>query len=137
MYNPNGGGFIVADENSKDNVMKCFSENRKKEVEKMTVKVDDESNYLCDGIYELDDDIEVIKCEQSDTGVYGKGVKEFTKKHKSWVMASAYETEFTFLLSRKPDKFKGKSLGSGYNYGSTNILVPKSKKRILILAEND
>lgn len=63
---------------------------------------------------------------------------EFAEKYPEFVIAHAYETSWTLLLSRAPIRLEmdGKWFGSGFNYGSTNLLED-CPKRLLILAEND
>jgi hypothetical protein len=96
----------------------------------------EKGEYLEDGIYALDDDIEFV------CGTFNHSndaeLLEFAKKHEGFAIASAYETEMTILLSRVPTKLSSKEMviGSGFNYGSTNIVVD-CPRRLLILAEND
>jgi len=54
---------------------------------------------------------------------------------KLW-KANAYETDTIFIFTELPKKFKGNIHGSGFNYGSTNILQ-NCPNDILVLAEND
>lgn len=89
---------------------------------------------LPDGIYELDEDIEIIggqfwEPEDDD-------VRAFAKKHPGFVVAQAYATYACFLLSRRPKKAQCNVQGSGFNYGSTNIIT-NCPNRLLILAEDD
>ncbi len=97
--------------------------------------------WLEDGIYNMKN-IEFI----SDEAKLNK-ISDFIKKYPKFYTASAYETEFKFLLSKKPEllirDFPKKNIsktfkqsGSYFNYGSTNILT-NCPKNILILAEND
>lgn len=63
-------------------------------------------------------------------------LQAFIDKYPNFVLASAYETGATFLLSSEPPRWSGKRMGSGFNHGSTNVLVGCTNK-LLILAEND
>lgn len=67
----------------------------------------------------------------------------FINKYPNYVIASAYQTSGTLLLSKRPKKLSESkewidkhSFGTGFNYGSTNIIID-CPKAILILAEND
>ena len=84
-----------------------------------------------DGVYDVTDiDFIVNK---------GKNAEEVVawvdEREKVWI-ANAYDTDEYIFFEEEPAKFDGKWFGSGFNYGSTNVLTdcPKS---ILILAEND
>ncbi len=89
--------------------------------------------HLQDGKYDVSD-IEFFPIK--DRADQLEEIKTFVEKYPDFVIASAYETETEILLSKKPDGLKGDCFGSGFNYGSTNIITdcPKS---ILILAQND
>lgn len=121
-------------------------------MDKITIKGTD---YKClrDGIYEVDEDIEVIEMSSDDyidddsldmklSNHYTKLDETrdifdaFHKKYPDCVYAEGYETGCGFLLSRQPKKFRGNVIGSGFNYGSTNLLSG-CPSRILIIAEND
>lgn len=65
-----------------------------------------------------------------------EAVQSFINQYPNYVIASAYETSAYIFLAKSPDKFNGKRYGSGFHYGSTNILQ-NCPKDILILAEND
>ncbi len=96
---------------------------------------------LEDGLYEVDDDVEVIEIGERlydirDFSDEYAMILFFIENHPNFVVANAYETSSTILLSRKPNIFKGYYVGSGFNYGSTN-LVENCPKRLLILAEDD
>ncbi len=65
-----------------------------------------------------------------------KQTLDFIKKYKKVYIGSAYETETSILFSDKPKKLIGHDKGSGFNYGSTNI-IDNCPKSILILAQND
>ena len=65
-----------------------------------------------------------------------KSALSFLKKYPKAVIASAYETEHTLLISGRPKKIRTAHVGSGFNCGSTNI-INNAPKSILILAEND
>jgi hypothetical protein len=101
-----------------------------------------EERWLPDGVYTFseEDNIEILS---KDISVKGLGqdsdVDSFMEKYPDWVVASAYETLHTFFLSKRPNKFDGLEFGSGFNYGSTNLLcgLPASVNYVLILAEND
>lgn len=111
------------------------------EIEKIIEKqTENNDKYgLDDGVYDITD----IKSIEIDP--QWKNEKEainFTKKYPDFYIASAYETECIILLSKKPilwqkDNTRSENWqGSGFNYGSTNILR-NCPKDILILAEND
>lgn len=110
-------------------------------------ETDLELNHLEDGIYDMTD-ISHLKLPDPlrDEGI--TKIKEFVKNYPNFVIANAYETMVTILIAKKPQKLydynfnkikkdsKIKWDGSGFNYGSTNIL-DNCPKKILILAEND
>lgn len=115
----------------------------------------DKQKRVPDGVYVLTSDMEVLliehpykvdwsnnKREYKPKDVYEKEVKEFKRqveefflKYPEYVIASAYETQTTILISKMPTQSLA-WFGSGFNYGSTNI-IEKTTGRILILAEND
>lgn len=100
----------------------------------------EEDKIVEDGVYDLTD-IEYIRIPDRMDGNHPdyQACLDFVNKHPEFVHASAYETEFDFLLSSMPlkiDRDKTKIIGSGFNYGSTNI-IENAPARILILAEND
>ena len=72
-------------------------------------------------------------CSVYTTQVY---YQLFINKYPDFVVGSAYQTYAIVLLTRKPPKFSGKWTGTGFNYGSTNILE-NCPNDILILAEDD
>ncbi len=84
-----------------------------------------------DGIYDVTG-LEFLEV----TGTNDRAIEAFVKKFPGYYLASAYETECDILLSAKPKKFDGRINGSGFNYGSTNVLT-RCPEAILILAEND
>ena len=105
------------------------------------------SRHLTDGIYNMTDiefiSLEALRVSYATTGYiahikYRKELRKamrFIKKYPKPYFASAYEIQFDFLLAKKPKKIRAKiSQGSGFNYGSTNILT-NCPKDILILAE--
>jgi len=53
---------------------------------------------------------------------------------RAW-LANAYATGCVFVLNKEPIPLS--SIGSGFNYGSTNIIEVHEKGRVLILAEDD
>lgn len=101
-----------------------------------------EERFLNDGVYawSSEDRIDILDIGHTE---YDSPVPEsalsFMAQHPDYAIARAYETYRTFLLSRAPQKFSGVILGSGFNYGSTNILKWKRSAydSILILAQND
>lgn len=98
---------------------------------------DDEERHLRDGIYEVPLDIEVLVFYDTPFELdINDEIKNFLINNPKWVIASAYETSATIILSRKPYIYSGKTLGGGFNYGSTNLLED-CPPRLLILAEND
>lgn len=97
-----------------------------------------DGRYLIDGIYEVPEDVLFVVLDTDRLKVDDPQLQIFSERHPDFVVANAYETSTTILLSQKPNKLemKGKWFGSGFNYGSTNLLVD-CPKRVLILAEND
>lgn len=90
-----------------------------------------EKRILDDGVYDMTG-IEFILDTSSE-----QEVRRFIKKYPKYFIASAYETEMRFLVASKPPRLQEKNLsGSGFNYGSTNI-IKNCPKTVLILAEND
>ena len=89
-----------------------------------------------DGIY----DIEGIEFLAVDANI--ESAIEWIENHEKFWIADAYETDFPILLSDEPRCLNSKKwneecwIGSGFNYGSTNI-IKNCPKDILILAEND
>ena len=63
-------------------------------------------------------------------------IVDFCNRHPNWHIAAPYQTFTLFLLSEKPPKFQGRCIGSGFNYGSGNLLKDCPAK-LLILAQND
>ena len=84
-----------------------------------------------DGIFDVSD-INYIVVDNREVKKVINWIKE---KNKFWI-ASAYATKTEILFAKKPKKFKGNQEGSGFSYGSTNILT-NCPKNILILAQND
>lgn len=117
--------------------MRCF----------MRHMTDEEEELRClgDGIYEVPTSIDIVEVED-----WGKNfcegwyyfdldnpkVQAFITTYPDWRYACAYETGSPLLLSAPPLKFQGQHLGTGFNYGSTNLLT-NCPNRILILAQND
>lgn len=91
-----------------------------------------------DGIYEIQDGNIILKVlsELGEVATPKEVILTFLSVHPNWRYVGAYETYAEFLLSEPPLEFKGKKMGSGFNYGSTNIILD-CPKRLLILAEND
>lgn len=87
---------------------------------------------VADGIYDVSD-IEFIEEHTKNREEVIQWLID--REFKVW-MAGAYETDTRIFLAEEPKKFKGELFGSGFNYGSTNI-VQGCPKSILILAEND
>lgn len=113
----------------------------RKNLEDIVEQAGETGRHLEDGIY----DITAVEFVSSKTDL--KKIIDFIKKHPKFWVASAYETDFIILLSHKPLLIGGKygketawekkhHIGSGFNYGSTNILT-NLPPAILILAEND
>lgn len=103
---------------------------------------------LEDGEYEIDDikDIliwsELDLCDMEAKDDYNSYLKRrFGDKYEQVFIGNAYETGHIFVFGKKPRKLIGKESfdlikGSGFNYGSTNVIMPHDKI-LLILAEND
>ena len=95
----------------------------------------EESN-LNGAIYDVEGlDLIGVEYGQEET-VY---VTKFIEKYPGFFAASAYETHYMILLSAQPKKITQDInwIGSGFNYGSTNVLSGLATKAIMILAEND
>ena len=103
--------------------------------------------WLKDGIYDIGDidfiDVGYVKMtffiKKYDVVFTTKQeniAKPFIEKYPDFVIGEACGTDQMFILSRRPDRAKLKHFGSGFNYGSTNI-IQNCPKNILILAEND
>jgi len=87
--------------------------------------------YVKDGIYDVSD------IESFLVDFKGKEASAaWIDAHDKFWRASAYETETFFLFSEEPRRFGGEWDGSGFNYGSTNV-IRNCPRDILILAEND
>lgn len=102
---------------------------------------DSEERVLSDGFYSLSEEIDVLNVSYSFDESEKQKVRDFVEKYPNFVSANAYETDKYLLLSEKPKKLdtkweKQNVMGSGFNYGSTNI-ISNCPSRILILAEND
>lgn len=89
---------------------------------------------LGDGIYDVTD-IPFYQIDDDKIKNHVDGIESFIETNPEYVIASAYDTYYIFILGKKPEKIKT-SIGSGFNYGSTNI-IQNCPKTILILAEND
>ncbi len=90
---------------------------------------------LEDGIYDVTS-ISYMQVPYNPTETTYNEIQEFITTYPKAVIASSYETDTTLLLAHKPKKFTGKTIGSGFNYGSTNI-IQDCPQSLLILAEND
>lgn len=62
-------------------------------------------------------------------------IKEFVTKYPNFGIAKPYQTDSVLWISGIPTK-QVKTIGSGFNYGSNNI-IDNCPKKILICAEND
>lgn len=102
---------------------------------------------LQDGIYEIlphiiveelkdcfEDNISYLVSDEGDH--QSLQFEAFLHKYPQMCLANAYETHVIFMLSEAPPIWKGKKSGSGFNYGSTNILE-NCPPKLLILAQND
>ena len=96
--------------------------------------------YLKDGIYQVHADTLVEELKDDNSNPYPTAdhpeIQAFAAKYPNYRIASAYETFSILLLSEEPSRWRGRHLGSGFNYGSTNFL-DDAPSRLLILAEND
>jgi len=95
------------------------------------IRKNPKGTHVRDGIYNVSD-IEFLLVNSKDK----EATVVWIEAHDKFWIANAYETETIILLAEEPRKFEGSWDGSGFNYGSTNIITdcPKS---IMILAEND
>lgn len=95
-----------------------------------------------DGVYILSHLTEVIRWEKERFDPTKENVQkafELFKEHDGKIyIAGAYETFVCLLLNKLPIGIINHDdrIGSGFNYGSTNVL-PSVGGKILILAEND
>ena len=106
---------------------------------KKYIKETPENRDLEDGIYSLSTDIEVLPVEayqEKRITAEQETIIKFIQAFPEFVIASAYETETVLLLSKRPEKIQLKRIGSGFNFGSTNLLL-NCPQNLLILAEND
>jgi hypothetical protein len=102
-----------------------------------------EAEVLKDGIYDVSD-CEFLAMQGEHQHLFRmldedwqKVVEEFVEKFPDYVIASAYETYQTILLSKKPPLVNLETHGTEFHHGCTAIIdVPKPMK-ILIVAEND
>ena len=85
-----------------------------------------------DGIYDVSD-IDFIRADELDKQ---KDTFAWIKSHDKFWVGNAYATYTIFLFAEEPRKFEGDWDGSGFNYGSTNM-INNCPKTILILAEDD
>ena len=99
--------------------------------------------YLKDGVYEIDNPKDVLLNQDDDQSEWAceETVFEFLqrkcgKQYKKFYIGTAYETDWKIVLAKKPKVVKNMTEGSGFNYGSTNVIKPHNKT-LLILAEND
>lgn len=100
--------------------------------ENKEITIEDERQ-LSDGIYNIEN-IEFI--EINTEGKNDNKAQKFIKKYPKYIIGSAYETDTMFLLSKIPPEIKNQDIGSGFNYGSCNI-IQNCPTSILILAQND
>ena len=114
-----------------DDMDLCGAESLTKALAGTMVPREVKNRTLKDGIYTVADSIQVKRVNTK------KQVLAFLKIHPECCFASAYETDTVLALSERPEKMntKGRVIGSGFNYGSTNFI--KSNQNLLILAEND
>ena len=104
-------------------------------------EVEIRSRVLRDGIYTVSDNTVVEEVNRADLTPEQQKAKllEFLTKYPDGKLgccfASAYNTDTVLVLSERPQKWEGKRIGGGFNYGSTNFI--KSNQNLLILAEND
>jgi len=131
----------------KDEVLKMINE-KKASWQIMDIlrgKID----YIRDGIWDISD-IDFISMlapysvkengewrltTKSELDEHINKLSDFFDKYPNCVVADAYQTEHPFFLSEKPT-VKVKSIGSGFNRGSNNI-IDNCPKRILICGEDD
>ena len=95
--------------------------------------------WLADGIYDVSD---IQFMYMNDSYYHPEQLPahaiDFINKHPQAILASAYETDGTFILSERPRLLGPVAIGSGFNYGSTNVIsIPRGVEKVLILAEND
>lgn len=90
---------------------------------------------LDDGIYDVTDMVYFeVRDEDREAAI------EYIEAHKIFYIANAYETDKIILFSKKPHSMSSewcekKWIGSGFNYGSTNLL--RFCPRDILIAEND
>lgn len=97
-------------------------------------------NYLSDGVYSLYPNTQYLFID-SDEFVSEEDylrINNFIETYPDYVYAEPYEVHGLVLLSKKPVEFNGRMVGTGFNYGSLNLIeVMNAPQAILILAEND
>ena len=99
----------------------------------------DEIEIVEDGVYDISEKefIEFVYDNETNEFINLKEIIEFINKYPDCVQACACDTETTILISSMPKQIPEEDvIGSGFNYGSTNV-IKNCPKQILILAEND
>ena len=92
--------------------------------------------YIGDGVFDIsnvESILYLLKGVRSEEDL--KKVEEFINKYPEFRVGQAYQCPSWFFLSCPP-KERIKSIGSGFNYGSSN-LIENCPSKILILAEDD
>ena len=97
-----------------------------------------------DGIHDVSEIKEIIeldmegfyKVEKNASKEDQKRIVDFCNKYPDFRIGEAYQCYTVFLLSNPPKKFVGKQTGTGFNYGSANLLEDCPAK-LLILAQDD
>lgn len=93
-----------------------------------------EDKYLDEGIYDVTN-IEFFSFNEDEKKIKHEEIQKFILDHPNYMIADAYDIYFTFILAEKPNQIRT-SIGSGFNYGSNNIIT-NCPQSILIIAEND
>lgn len=106
----------------------------------------DKDRVLEDGIYDvsgipyfIEQDREMRHIDNAGKGrPLSEDAKEFMDNYKDYVIGNAYGCPDSFILGWKPELIKEptRKIGSGFNYGSTN-LIENCPRSVLILAEDD
>lgn len=103
-------------------------------------RFDKENRYIGDGVYDVTG-IDFVEAEEgfrfTNKNKRDELAKFILNNEDNLYYASAYETGGAFFLNAKPTRIPNVNIkGSGFNYGSTNVIT-NCPQQILILAEND
>jgi len=101
---------------------------------------DNKKRNIPDGVYDASGVTEFLCCDGEFVGDVSEADAEkiisFCERHPNWVMAAPYQTRMIVFCSNRPVEFTGEREGTGFNYGSCNLLQ-NCPSKLLILAEDD